>query len=126
MPETVLMMSSTGLLTVVSISSTLAPGSTVVTVHTGKSTLGKRSTPSSLYETSPSTTGIATSTHVNTGRFMQRSEIVMGIPVLRGWLRVADHDRSAVGELGLAGDHDHCRSGEALAHDLDPAGAFGT
>src|SRR5271157_86963 len=82
MPETVLMMSSTGLLTVVSISSTLAPGSTVVTVHTGKSTLGKRSTPSSLYETSPSTTGIATSTQVNTGRLMQRSEIVMGIPGL--------------------------------------------
>ena len=79
MPETVLMMSSTGLLTVVSISSTLAPGSTVVTVHTGKSMLGKRSTPSSLYETSPSTTGIATSTQVNTGRLMQRSEIVMAL-----------------------------------------------
>ena len=71
MPETVLMMSSIGLVTVVSISSTLAPGSIVVTVHTGKSTLGKRSTPSSLYETSPSTTGIATSTQVNTGRLMR-------------------------------------------------------
>ena len=79
MPETVLMMSSIGLVTVVSISSTLAPGSTVVTVQTGKSTLGNRSTPSSLYETSPSTTGIATSTQVNTGRLMQRSEMVMRI-----------------------------------------------
>ena len=47
MPETVLMMSSIGLVTVVSISSTLAPGSTVVTVQTGKSTSGNRSTPSS-------------------------------------------------------------------------------
>src|SRR5271157_1884203 len=126
MPETVLMMSSTGLLTVVSISSTLAPGSTVVTVHTGKSTLGKRSTPSSLYETSPITTGIATSTQVNTGRLMQRSEIVMGTPVVRRWLWGADHDRSAVGELGLAGDDDHRRSGKALARDLDPAGTLGT
>ena len=42
MPETVLMMSSIGLVTEVSISSTLAPGSTVVTVQTGKSTFGKQ------------------------------------------------------------------------------------
>ena len=77
MPETVLMMSSIGLVTVVSISSTLAPGSTVVTVQTGKSTSGKRSTPSSPYETRPSTTGIATSTQVKTGRLMQMSDIVM-------------------------------------------------
>ena len=81
MPETVLMMSSMGLVTVVSISSTLAPGSTVVTVQTGKSTSGNRSTPSSLYATTPRTTGIATSTQVNTGRLMQRSEIVMAIPL---------------------------------------------
>ena len=45
MPETVLMMSSTGLVTEVSISSTPAPCKTVVIVQTGKSTLGKRSTP---------------------------------------------------------------------------------
>src|SRR6516225_1407900 len=74
------MMSSTGFVTVVSISSTLAPGSTVVTVHTGKSTLGNRSTPSSLYETKPSTTGITTSTQVNTGRLIQISERVMETP----------------------------------------------
>ncbi len=48
MPETVLMMSSIGFVTVVSISSTPAPGRTVVTVQTGKSTLGNRSTPSWL------------------------------------------------------------------------------
>src|SRR4051812_30048897 len=77
MPETVLMMSSTGLVTVVSISSTLAPGSTVVTVQTGKSTSGKRSTPSSPYETRPSTNGIATRTQVKTGRLMQTSDIVI-------------------------------------------------
>ena len=71
------MMSSIGLVTVVSISSTLAPGSTVVTVQTGKSTLGNRSTPSSPYETSPSTTGMATSTQVKTGRLIQMSEMVM-------------------------------------------------
>ncbi len=76
-PETVLMMSSIGLVTVVSIVSTLAPGRTVVTVQTGKSTSGKRSTPSSPYETSPSTTGIATSTQVKTGRLMQMSDMVI-------------------------------------------------
>ena len=45
MPEIVLTTSSIGLVTPVSISSTLAPGSVVVTVTTGKSTLGNRSTP---------------------------------------------------------------------------------
>ena len=44
-PDTVLMMSSIGLVTVVSISSTPEPVRTVVTVQTGKSTLGNRSTP---------------------------------------------------------------------------------
>ncbi len=46
MPETVLRMSSMGLVTLFSISSALAPGNVVVTLHTGKSTLGNRSTPS--------------------------------------------------------------------------------
>lgn len=71
------MMSSIGFVTEVSISSTLAPVRTVVTVQTGKSTSGNRSTPRLLYETIPITTGIATSTQVNTGRLMQISEIVM-------------------------------------------------
>ena len=79
-PETVLMMSSIGLVTVVSISSTLAPEREVVTVQTGKSTLGKRSTPRFPYATTPSTTGNATSTQVKTGRLMQISEIVIGRP----------------------------------------------
>src|SRR3954470_12194720 len=79
MPLTVLMMSSSGLVTEVSISSTLAPGKTVVTVQTGKSTFGNRSTPSRLYDTRPSTTGIATRTQVNTGRLIQTSEIVIGL-----------------------------------------------
>ena len=42
-----------------------------VTETTGKSTLGNRSTPSRKYATTPSTTGTATSTQVNTGRRMQ-------------------------------------------------------
>ncbi len=48
MPETVLMISSMGLVTLVSISSTLAPLSVVVTVTMGKSTLGSRSTPNCM------------------------------------------------------------------------------
>ena len=47
-PEMVLRMSSIGLVTEVSISSTLAFGRTVVTEATGNSTSGKRSTPSRL------------------------------------------------------------------------------
>ncbi len=46
MPETVLMISSSGLVTLVSISSTLAPLSVVVTVTMASSTLGIKSTPS--------------------------------------------------------------------------------
>ncbi len=75
MPETVLITSSIGLVTEVSISSALAPGSVVVTVQTGKSTLGNRSTPRRKYDSIPSTTGEATSTQVKTGRRMQISEM---------------------------------------------------
>ena len=42
------MISSSGLVTLVSISSTLAPLSVVVTVTIGNSTLGSRSTPSCM------------------------------------------------------------------------------
>ncbi len=45
-PDTVLMISSKGLVTLVSISSTLAPLSVVVTVTIGNSTFGSKSTPS--------------------------------------------------------------------------------
>ena len=41
-PETVLMASSIGFVTDVSISSALAPGKVVVTEHTGKVDLGKQ------------------------------------------------------------------------------------
>ena len=78
MPETVLMISSIGLVTLVSISSTLAPWSVVVTVTTGRSTLGNRSTPSRRCEASPSTTGAETNITVKIGRLMQMSQIVMG------------------------------------------------
>ena len=44
-PDTVLMASSITFVTVVSVSSALAPGSVVVMAQTGKSTLGNRSTP---------------------------------------------------------------------------------
>ena len=47
-PETVLMICSIGLVTLVSISSTLAPLSVVVTMTIGNSTLGSRSTPRRL------------------------------------------------------------------------------
>ena len=46
MPDTVLTISSMGLVTPVSISSTLAPRSVVVTVTSGRSTFGNSSTPS--------------------------------------------------------------------------------
>ena len=76
MPETVLMISSIGLVTLVSISSTLAPLSVVVTVTTGKSTLGNRSTPSRRYDASPSTIGAETSITVKIGRRMQMSQML--------------------------------------------------
>ena len=47
-PETVLMICSSGLVTLVSISSTLAPFKVVVTTTTGSSTFGNRSTPRRL------------------------------------------------------------------------------
>ena len=119
MPETVLMMSSIGLVTVVSISSTLAPGSTVVTVQTGKSTFGNRSTPSSLYDTRPSTTGIATSTHVKTGRLMQTSEIVMGICRARGKEECVARSRAKV-RVGAMKCEPSCHSPTAT-HSAAPA-----
>src|SRR5687767_8691960 len=77
MPETVLTASSSGLVTVVSISSALAPGTAAVMERTGKSILGNKSTPSSTYATSPRTRGTATSTQVKIGRRMQTSETIM-------------------------------------------------
>ena len=47
-PETVLMICSSGLVTLVSISSTLAPFNVVVTTTSGSSTFGNKSTPKRL------------------------------------------------------------------------------
>ena len=77
MPETVLMICSIGLVTLVSISSTLAPLSVVVTTTIGNSTLGNRSTPKRLRPTIPSTIGAETSMTVKIGRRMQRSQMLM-------------------------------------------------
>src|SRR5438067_6030094 len=76
MPEMVLTISSIGLVMPVSISVTLAPRSVVVTVTTGRSTLGNRSTPSRRYDASPSTNGAETSITVKIGRRTQSSQIL--------------------------------------------------
>ena len=75
-PEMVLTASSIILVTPVSISSTLVPERVVVTVTMGRSTLGKRSTPSRRYEASPSTSGAETSMTVKIGRRTQSSQIL--------------------------------------------------
>ena len=67
-PLMVLTTSSMGLVIWLSISSGEAPGSRVVMVMVGRSTLGKMSTPSWKKEASPSTTRVATSMVVKTGR----------------------------------------------------------
>ncbi len=85
-PETVLTVSSILLVTDVSISSTLAPRSVVVTLTTGMSTLGRRSTPSLGREKRPSTIGAEISIAVKTGRLMQMSERFNGLPPTIGLL----------------------------------------
>ena len=67
-PLIVLMTSSRGLVIWLSISSGEAPWSVVVMVMVGRSTLGKMSTPSCAKEASPSTTSVAITMVVNTGR----------------------------------------------------------
>ena len=64
----VLTTSSIGLVIWLSISSGEAPGSRVVMVMVGRSTLGKMSTPSWTNEASPSTTRVAMTMVVKTGR----------------------------------------------------------
>src|SRR5438093_10175503 len=73
MPWMVLMISSRGLVTLVSISSGEAPRRVVVTVMIGNSTLGNWSMPMSLNENQPSTTRKRLIIVANTGRLMQRS-----------------------------------------------------
>ena len=67
-PLIVLTTSSMGLVIWLSISSGLAPGSRVVIVMVGRSTLGKMSTPSWMKEAAPRTTKAAISIVVKTGR----------------------------------------------------------
>ena len=67
-PLMVLTTSSIGLVIWLSISSGEAPGKRVVMVMVGRSTLGKMSTPSWTKEASPSTTRVAMTMVVKTGR----------------------------------------------------------
>src|SRR6266850_7851306 len=73
MPWTVLIISSSGLVTLVSISSGDAPRSVVVTLMIGSSTFGNWSMPMSLNENQPSTTRNKLIIVANTGRLMQMS-----------------------------------------------------
>src|SRR2546421_7146019 len=72
MPWTVLMISSSGLVTLVSISSGDAPRKVVVTVMIGSSTLGNWSTPMLRKENHPRTTSRRLIMVAKTGRLMQR------------------------------------------------------
>src|SRR4029450_3046686 len=67
-PLMVLTTSSMGLVIWLSISSGDAPGKSVVIVMVGRSTLGKMSTPSWTKDASPSTTRVAMTMVVKTGR----------------------------------------------------------
>src|SRR5262249_41586435 len=78
MPETVLTISSMGLVTCVSISSTLAPRRVVVIDTTGRSTFGNKSTPKRKYDAAPSTIGAEISMIVKTGRLIQISQRFIG------------------------------------------------
>src|SRR5262252_4754717 len=71
MPLIVLTASSILSLTSVSICSGAAPGCTVVTTTVGKSTLGKRSTPSSVKAKAPTTVSERIRTLAKTGRLTQ-------------------------------------------------------
>ena len=84
-PETVLQISSSGLVTPLSISSTEAPRSTALTTTTGTSTLGNRSTPRRLNPARPMTSGAVRSMAVNTGRRMQISQIAILRPTICSW-----------------------------------------
>src|SRR6267378_3043353 len=110
-PWIVLICSSSFWVTCVSISSVEAPGSSTRTVTVGRSTAGKRSTPSRKYEAAPTTTSAITIMVANTGRLMQTSAsfCTRGLPL---------------GVDGLAGREVARLQHDALAglepgHDLD-------
>ena len=72
-PWIVLICSSSRWATWVSVSSVEAPGSSTRTLTVGRSTVGKRSTPSRNQLAAPMTTKPMTSMVANTGRLMQTS-----------------------------------------------------
>ncbi len=72
-PWIVLICSSSFCATWVSVSSVEAPGSSTRTLTVGRSTVGKRSTPSRNQLAAPMTTNAMTSMVANTGRLMQTS-----------------------------------------------------
>ena len=74
MPETPLIACSIGSMTVVDISSGLAPGSESVTLTVAGSAFGKRSTPRPRKEKIPSTTSDMTSIVADTGRRTHSSD----------------------------------------------------
>ena len=82
-PLMVLITSSMGLVIWLSISSGEAPGSRVVIVMVGRSTLGKMSTPSWTKEASPSTTMVAMIMVVKTGRRTKTSRKPITAPSWR-------------------------------------------
>ena len=90
MPLTVLMISSSGLVTLVSISSTPAPRNVVVTTTIGISTFGRRSTPNRMRAIRPNTIGAETNITVKTGRLMHRSQMVMAFAPVPAFLRPID------------------------------------
>ena len=79
-PETPLIASSIGSMTVVDISSGLAPGRVSATLTVAGSALGKRSTPRPRNENVPSTTSDITSIVAETGRRTQSSDSTGGPP----------------------------------------------
>src|SRR5882724_5806222 len=85
------MISSSGLVTLVSISSGDAPRKVVVTVTMGNSTFGNWSMPMSRKENQPSTTRKRLSMSAKTGRLMQRS--AMPTPLRSGEGEGAGPDR---------------------------------
>src|SRR5215510_7945030 len=108
MPWIVLICSSSRWASWVSVSSIEAPGSSTRTLTVGRSTAGKRSTPSRIQLAAPTTTKAITSMVANTGRLMQTSASFC--MALRG-----DGDGLAAGEV--AGHRDDRIA--HLGHDLD-------
>src|SRR5215813_1808685 len=109
-PWIVLICSSSFCATWVSVSSVDAPGSSTRTLTVGRSTVGKRSTPSRIQLAAPTTTKAMISMVANTGRLMQTSaSFCMALG--------ADGDGLAADEVARLGD-DGIAALEAL-DDLD-------